>query len=246
MDTAADAREYDAMDHAAVNAVFVDDLLTAISDWSLPWAERCRSQLPLPADEQKSPIQILDLGAGTAQIPIELARRNPDMHVTALDAAESMLRLARKNVAAAIPLPFRQGLGEGSSENFSDGRIHLILADAKNLPFASATYPIVISNSIIHHIAAPQSVLAEAIRVASPGGLLFHRDLSRPNNEAQLQHLVETYAGDATAYQRKLFADSLRAALSLDEIRDLVAILGFPPNTVQMTSDRHWTWSAIK
>ena len=35
MDTAEDAREYDAMDHAAVNAVFVNDLLAALSDWSL-------------------------------------------------------------------------------------------------------------------------------------------------------------------------------------------------------------------
>ena len=28
-----------------------------------------------------------------------------------------------------------------------------------------------------------------------------------------------TYAGDATPYQRKLFADSLRAALTLEEMR---------------------------
>jgi hypothetical protein len=73
---------------------------------------------------------------------------------------------------------------------------------------------------------------------------MFHRDLARPSDENQLNHLVTTYAGDATAYQRKLFTDSLRAALTIEEMRELVATFGFSPGTVEMTSDRHWTWSA--
>jgi hypothetical protein len=79
-----------------------------------------------------------------------------------------------------------------------------------------------------------------------PGGLLFHRDLVRPNDETQLIHLVGAYAGDATPYQRKLFADSLRAALTLGEVQQLVAEFGFSMGTVRMSSDRHWTWAAIK
>ena len=42
------------------------------------------------------------------------------------------------------------------------------------------------------------------------------------------------------------FAESLHAALSLDEIRGLVASLGFAAADVQQTSDRHWTWAARK
>jgi ubiquinone/menaquinone biosynthesis C-methylase UbiE len=212
MDTDDDAREYDTMDHTAVNTQFVTDLLQAISDWSL--------QRPV------HPTPILDLGAGSAQIPIELCRQAPHTHVTAVDAAESMLALARGNIADA-------GL---------TGRIKLVLADAKNLPFQPAKFPAVISNSMLHHIAEPRQVIAEAVRVAAPGGVLFHRDLCRPHDEMQLEHLVTTYAGAATAYQRKLFADSLRAALTLDEIRELVASFGFPPDTATMTSDRHWSW----
>jgi hypothetical protein len=34
--------------------------------------------------------------------------------------------------------------------------------------------------------------------------------------------------------------------LTLDEIRQLVAALGFEPATVRQTSDRHWTWTARK
>jgi hypothetical protein len=43
-----------------------------------------------------------------------------------------------------------------------------------------------------------------------------------------------------------LFRDSLRAALTLNEVRQLVGELGFEGDTVQTTSDRHWTWSARK
>jgi ubiquinone/menaquinone biosynthesis C-methylase UbiE len=209
MDLADDAREYDAMDHAAVNAHFVTDLLPHLN---------C------------SPLQILDLGAGTAQIPIEIARRALYTHVMAVDAASSMLAVARANIAAAR----------------LTNRIDPILADAKQLPFADSAFPAVISNSILHHIAEPQAVVAEAVRVTTRGGLLFHRDLARPSDEAELQHLVETYAGGATPYQRKLFSESLRAALALKEIREMVERFGFAQDTVQMTSDRHWTWSATR
>jgi len=217
MESNEDAREYDAMDHAAVNAVFVTDVLEALTDWSLERPVRSGSA---------SQLEVLDLGAGTGQIPIELCRRDPKICVVAVDAAASMLAVTGENVVAA-------GLAD---------RIELLLADAKRLPFPAESFPLVISNSIVHHIAEPASVLAEAIRVTTPGGLLFHRDLVRPDDERELERLVMTYAGDATPYQQELFADSFRAALTLEEMQTLVTGLGLAPDTVSMTSDRHWTW----
>jgi 2-polyprenyl-3-methyl-5-hydroxy-6-metoxy-1,4-benzoquinol methylase len=206
MDTDEDAREYDAMDHAAVNAQFAVDLLADLG--------------------VDAAVRILDLGTGTAQIPIELCRRAANIRITGVDAAESMIALAGENVVAA-------GLTD---------RIDLLCADAKAL--TSAPYDATISNSILHHIAEPRAVVATAIRHTAPGGLLFHRDLARPRDNQSLQMLVDTYAGNATLYQQKLFADSLRAALTVDEMRGIVAEFDFSPETVQMTSDRHWTWSA--
>jgi hypothetical protein len=43
-----------------------------------------------------------------------------------------------------------------------------------------------------------------------------------------------------------MFEDSLRASLTLDEVRTLVAQLGYDAETVQATDDRHWTWSVRK
>ena len=208
MDTADEAREYDAMDHRTVNRAFVDDLLATG---------------PLPAD-------ILDLGTGTARIPIELCRRSEDSRVMAVDAASHMLDLAHYNVEIA-------GLGE---------RIQLAQVDAKRLPFPDGMFGAVVSNSIIHHIPEPLAVLRESVRVLAPGGLLFFRDLLRPDAETQLAQLVATYVGGESETAQRLFADSLRAALSLAEIRTLVDSLGFTPATVQATSDRHWTWTERK
>src|SRR6185369_16390236 len=97
MDTPEEARDYDAMDHSAVNRVFVADFLTV-------WG---------------GANPILDVGAGTAQIPIELCRQSATARVVAIDLAEQMLRVGRENVC-------RAGL---------DNRIELRLVDAKGLPF---------------------------------------------------------------------------------------------------------------
>lgn len=213
MDTPEEARAYDAMDHSEVNRRFVDDVLAAHALRGLE-----------PHGEW------LDLGTGTALIPIELCRRVPAVRVVAVDLSQAMLDVARSNVSAA-------GLAE---------RIVLVCQDAKRLPYPDGQFAAVISNSIVHHIPEPGGVLAEAWRVLARGGLMFVRDLMRPPDDATVKHLVDTYAAGATAHQRQMFDDSLRAALTLDEIRTLVQSLGVDPATVAATSDRHWTWACWK
>jgi ubiquinone/menaquinone biosynthesis C-methylase UbiE len=208
MDSETEARDYDEMDHREVNQRFVDDFLAFC---------------PQPSD-------VLDLGCGTAQIPIVLAKATQGCRIMAVDAAVAMLDIARFNVEVA-------GVA---------ARIQLAHEDAKKLRFSSEMFGAVVSNSIIHHIPEPAGVLAEAVRVTTKGGAFFFRDLLRPDDTKTLESLVQQYAGEANASQQKMFADSLHAALSLEEIRAMVAALGFDPASVQATSDRHWTWAAIK
>ena len=208
MDTLDEAVDYDAMDHAEVNRVFVADLLAAGPNQG----------------------ETLDLGTGTAQIPIELCRRRPDARVLAVDSAENMLEVARRNVRKA-------GLAD---------RIRLQRVDAKRLPYPDGQFANVISNSIVHHLPDPQQVLDEAWRVAAPGGLLFFRDLLRPEDDRTVHRLVDTYAAEANRHQQQMFEDSLRAALTVEEISRMVAELGGPPDSVRATTDRHWTWVARK
>src|SRR6185295_7109114 len=97
------------------------------------------------------------------------------------------------------------------------------------------------------HIPEPKSALEEALRVTRRGGRLFFRDLLRPESDAEVSRLVDTYApAPATNdHQRALFDASLRAALTLDEVRAIVDDLGLCRNCVVQTSDRHWTFASI-
>lgn len=114
------------------------------------------------------------------------------------------------------------------------------------MPFADDAFDVVMSNSIVHHIPEPFAVLKEIARVARPGGTIFLRDLMRPGDDAVVDHLVKTYAGDANANQQKMFEESLRAALTLEEVQVMVGRLGFDPKQVRQSSDRHWTWAGVK
>ncbi|MBM4068377.1 MAG: class I SAM-dependent methyltransferase [Planctomycetes bacterium] len=208
MDSAAEARAYDAMDHSHVNRAFVADFLAV-------W---------------RGDGMVLDVGTGTAQIPIELCRQHPGVHVVAIDLAVHMLQVGNENIR-------REHLSE---------RIRLERIDAKLMPFADGSFQAVMSNSIVHHIPSPGGALAEMVRVTAPGGVIFVRDLLRPEDDAGVQAIVATYAGDANAHQQQMFEDSLRAALSLAEVRDLVSGVGFDADSVRQTTDRHWTWSCIR
>jgi ubiquinone/menaquinone biosynthesis C-methylase UbiE len=78
MDTPDEALVYDAMDHAAVNGVFVADFLAAHGP--------CRGGA------------ILDVGTGPARIPIALCLADPRANVLGIDLARHMLDRARTNV----------------------------------------------------------------------------------------------------------------------------------------------------
>jgi ubiquinone/menaquinone biosynthesis C-methylase UbiE len=206
MDTPEEARDYDAMDHAEVNARFVADFLDAHGP--------CRGG------------PILDVGTGPARIPIALCRADPSARVLGIDLAEAMIVLARRNVAEA-------GLAD---------RVRCERVDAKGLPYESGGFEAVVSNTIVHHIPDPRPVLAEMARLVAPGGTLFVRDLVRPDSQDAVAALVARHAGTESPAARALFEASLNAALTVEEVREIVRALGWPAEGVAMTSDRHWTW----
>ncbi len=220
MDTAEEAADYDAMDHSEVNRRFVDDLLAAADGSGLD------AQLTGSAPR----VRILDVGTGTALIPIELFRRPVSATVWAIDLAAEMLLLAEQNVRDAA----------------MHGRILLEQGDAKTLPYGDGEFDIVMSNSIIHHIPEPIDCLREMIRVLRSGGLLFVRDLLRPETDAEVESLVETYAGTENEHAKQLFRQSLHAALTVDEMRQLLSDCDWPQAVVSQTTDRHWTITGFR
>ncbi len=78
---------------------------------------------------------------------------------------------------------------------------------------------------------------------SSRRGTLFVRDLRRPEDAESIAALVEAYAADESDSARELFAASLGAALTLEEMREFVAARGLWAEGVAKSSDRHWTWT---
>jgi ubiquinone/menaquinone biosynthesis C-methylase UbiE len=209
METAEEVRQYDAMDHSAVNERFVADFLT--------FHGSCRGG------------EILDVGTGTARIPIALARADGQARVLALDLSAPMLDQAAINIAKAGLSP----------------RIQCRQGDAKSLleVFGDSVFEGVVSNTIVHHIPDPAPVLEEIARLVAPGGTVMVRDLARPPSHEEVSRLVATYAATETPEAQALFEASLNAALTLEEARALIDCLGLAGHEVNMTSDRHWTWT---
>jgi ubiquinone/menaquinone biosynthesis C-methylase UbiE len=203
MDTERDALEYEAIDNTAVNQEFADQAL---------------SLLPLRG-------RVLDIGTGPGDIAVLMAKQAPGLYITAIDLAEHMLALARRNVE-------RAGVGE---------RVRIERLDAKATGYADASFDAIISNSLVHHIPEPLGFFKEVARLGGEHAGLFIKDLLRPPSRAELDAIVDQYAGGQSDYQRKLFSDSLNAALRLEEVEALCEEAGLSGLEIRQCSDRHWT-----
>lgn len=203
-----EAIEYNDMDFTQVNRSFVSDFL----------AFATQDAHPLGQD-------ILDLGTGTARIPVELCLQAPAVRVMASDASTEMLELARYNIELHHMLD----------------RIQLHRGDAKKLVFGREFFDAVISNSLVHHLPESQSFFAEVLRVLRPSGVLFVRDLFRPDTAEEVERLVALHAGQENERSQQLFRQSLEAALTVEEVVRIVSPLGVDQSCIRMTSDRHWT-----
>lgn len=205
MDSPEEAAEYDAMDFSEPNERFALDALRLIEGVPEPVA--------------------IDLGTGTAQIPVRMLEERADLRVVAADLAEHMLALAATRVAA-------RGLG---------ARCELARLDAKSVDRPAASFDLVMSNSTLHHLADPVALLREAARLVKPGGAIIVRDLLRPASEEDAWSIVEQAAPNDSARQKRLFFDSLRAALTLDELRIAAEEAGLSGLEIARISSRHFT-----
>lgn len=102
---------------------------------------------------------VLDVGCGTGNYTIELAKRGAD--VIGIDSSEEMLAWARIKAQKA------------------DIEASFMAADATNLPFPDSSFDIVISNGLLCFLKEPEKALIEMRRVLKPGGRLVVGVLNR-------------------------------------------------------------------
>src|SRR5215831_11855346 len=100
----------------------------------------------------RAALEALDAGCGTGFLSLELAARGH--RVTGIDFAPAMLREARRKAAAC------------------EAAIRFEEADAEQLPFAPASFDLVISRHVLWTLPHPEAAIAEWLRVLRPGGRL--------------------------------------------------------------------------
>ena len=203
MDTWLEATGYDAMDFESVNTAFVVDAI----------------------ELDPHAIKVLDIGTGTARIPILMCQQRPQYLITGIDLAQSMLIIGQRNVADAKLTQ----------------RIKLERVDSKRMPYPDLEFDMLVSNSLVHHLPDPLSFFGEVKRLVKPGGAMLIRDLIRPENDKIVNQLVANIGSDYDPHQQQLFHDSLEAAFTLVEIQELIDRVGLTQVKLYQSSDLHWT-----
>jgi ubiquinone/menaquinone biosynthesis C-methylase UbiE len=116
--------------------------------------------------EGLSPARILEVGSGTGELLRAVARRFPGAELTGIDLDAQALALAEKKLR-------------------KDGTVaRLVLAPAQALPFADATFDLVLSSLMLHHLPTKEKVraLREWRRVLEPHGALLLVDFGVPRS----------------------------------------------------------------
>jgi ubiquinone/menaquinone biosynthesis C-methylase UbiE len=144
--------------------------------------------------------RVLDVGCGSGVMLAELHRRNPAARLTGIDLLPPMLDIARRRLPAAVDLQ---------------------IATAENLPFADATFDVLLSANVIHYLKDPGAALSEWSRVLRSGGRLVITDWCADYLSIRLLgRFLRRYR---PAHERAHRLDDFRARLTAHGFRVTVA-----------------------
>jgi SAM-dependent methyltransferase len=120
--------------------------------------------------------EVLDVGTGQGHFARVWAPHFAQgFRLTGVDRETRSLAFARERCSAF------------AAERKIDGRFDFLVADASKLPFEDDCFDLVMAQTLLIHVADPEAVFAEFVRVTRPGGLVL---CAEPNNLAGLQPLA--------------------------------------------------------
>lgn len=199
MDDAAQVAAYARADFSSSNRWFIDQLTGSF----FPYLQN-----------------VVDLGCGPADIPVQLAKAKSDIRITAVDGSREMLDHARRVVDDAEVR----------------AQVSLFHGYVPQLSLKERSFDAVLSKDFLHHLPDPTALWAEAARLGRRGAAVIVMDLLRPDSEDEARDVVERVAKNEDPILKEDFFRSLCAAFTLDEIKEQIAGSGL--EALQVT-DRH-------
>ena len=183
--------------------------------WDRRWRKETVRLARPPADGLA-----LDVGAGTGDLSFLLAGRMPQGTVVGVDLTPEMLAIARKRAQREDPLH----------------RVLFVQGDALSLPFADATFDVIVTGFVMRNVTDMRSAFAEMHRVTKPGGRVACLEVSRPDSRLIagmhrfiFTHIVSTIgglvAGDRSAY--RYLPSSAAAFPSREELAEIMHQAGW-------------------
>ena len=174
--------------------------------------------------------RLLDLGAGTMDGAVEIARRAPGARIMAADFAREMLRAGRGKLTAA----------DDAGRHLA-ARIAPNIADGHALPFVDGAFDGAFSAFCVRNLSDLPRGMRELRRVVRPGGRIVILEFFRPEktrfffdkiyNAHVLPLLGWAVTGDRAAYQ--YLPSSIAAFRSGEEYAALLREVGFANVTVR-------------
>ncbi|MFJ6023685.1 methyltransferase domain-containing protein [Brevundimonas sp. NPDC092305] len=101
------------------------------------------------------PLSVLVAGCGTGFEPIELARMDPTLTITAMD-------LSRASISYA----------EAKASELQVEGVTFMQGDLLNVGTLNRTFDVITSTGVLHHLERPEAGLAALVRVLAPGGVM--------------------------------------------------------------------------
>jgi ubiquinone/menaquinone biosynthesis C-methylase UbiE len=150
-----------------------------------------RVLLPWALSGQRVGGEVLEIGSGAGAMAAGILAGTPDARVTASDLDPAMVRVSARRLT-----PF------GS-------RADVRVADATALPFEDASFDVVVSFLMLHHVGAWETALGEVVRVLRPGGRFLGYDLLDTARSRGIHHL------DAIHDLRSITVPAFTAALAV-------------------------------
>ena len=175
---------------------------------------------------------VIEIGVGTGQVALRL--NEAGVPVAGVDLSARMLSKLLEKAGGSAPFP-------------------LVLADAGRLPFATAAFGGAYFRWILHLIADWRGVMAEALRVVQPGGVIAGEIGGYLGPKAEVQRRYEELAGivsvpiglpwsawgELDAHMEALGCGAARA-LAVFEDRDPSSLADFIREIEANTYS--WTW----